>query len=486
MRQLVITIIAAAVLCVTVSAQTASSPDVSVAQQVVREIAQVKGGTTPAEWLKAHPDEKLQMFNGRQLANDTNEWCVRTVVAHAATTDRAWTRSVYFYDPKAPDDDALPASGTSGRQILEASCQLGLMWVDIPENDPAVGTKLAEEIQAALASQYGPGATPKFGADGFGAIGWTDTREWQVDGAVLTVAYDQFRGKGHRVLVRLAFANSDALHDIVKATERTRIDLAARSDALIRKLKEAGLPAGATTAMIELLEKPDYFSGQNLPSDSQVVATFRVWLTAAKSQPAEQQAVALLAADRVLGFLGHNGVVLGDAARAEMKSLGAEYVHDELAGADVYAHGLLARAKALAPPGPASDEMLLLQMEHGFDETGMCSAGEEEFTQVIEKGESLLAGARTLNTSTLSSLHFMVGDAYATIVWLATTSDTEYHDPKKYQPEAKSARAKALEHYRAAFKLEQGTARAQKAWKEAWRLAEGLPPLRGRYFCIYD
>ena len=125
-------------------------------------------------------------------------------------------------------------------------------------------------------------------------------------------------------------------------------------------------------------------------------------------------------------------------------------------------------------------------MEHGFDETGMCSAGEEEFTQVIEQGESLLAGARTLHTSTLSSLHFMVGDAYATIVWLATTSDTEYHDPKKYQPEAKSARAKALEHYRAAFKLEHGTARAQKTWKEAWRLAAGLPPLVGRYFCIYD
>jgi len=125
-------------------------------------------------------------------------------------------------------------------------------------------------------------------------------------------------------------------------------------------------------------------------------------------------------------------------------------------------------------------------MERGFDETGMCSAGEEEFSRVIQQGEALLSGARSLPASTLSSRHFMVGDAYATIVWLAKTTDTEYHDPKKYQQTAESARAKALEHYRAAFNLEHGTARAQKTWKDAWRLAAGLPPTRGRYFCIYD
>ena len=212
----------------------------------------------------------------------------------------------------------------------------------------------------------------------------------------------------------------------------------------------------------------------------------KLWLAAAKSRPAGLQAVTLLAADRVLDFLGHSGVPLGEAARAEMKSLGVNYVHDQPAGGDVYTHGLLKEAKALAPAGPSADEVLLFQMERGFDETGMCSAGPEEFSQVIQQGESLLTGARALSSATLSSLHFMVGDAYATIVWLAKTTDSEYHDPKKYQPMADSARAKALEHYRAALHLERGTTRAQKAWKEAWRLAAGLPPTRGRYFCVYD
>jgi len=485
MKRLLLSIVVVAVLRVPVCAQTAASSDVALAQQIAREITEVKGGTTPAEWLQAHADESLQMYSGSQLANDTQRWCARTVVAHPATTGRAWTRSVYFYDSQPPADDTLPTPGASGKEVLETTCQLGLMWIDIREGDQAVVIQLAEEIQAALAAHYGPGSTPLLAAGGFGSAGWTDTRQWRVEDAVLTVAYDDFRGTAHRTLVRLAFANSDAIHDIVKETQQVRINLMAERDELVRRVKEVGVPAAATSEMTALLEKPDYFSGQNRPSDTEVVATFRDWLTAAKSQAAGQQALTLLAADRVLDFLDHNGVLVGEAARAEMKSLGADYVHDELAGGDVYAHGLLKQAKAVAPPGPSSDEVLLLQMERGFDETGACSAGAEEFSQVIDEGESLLAGARTLPSSTLSSLHFMVGDAYATIVWLATTDD-EFHDLKKYQQTAESARVKALEHYRAAFNLEHGTARAQKTWEEAWRLAVGLPPLSGKYFCVYE
>jgi hypothetical protein len=205
-----------------------------------------------------------------------------------------------------------------------------------------------------------------------------------------------------------------------------------------------------------------------------------------QSRPAGQQVIALLTADRVLDFLDHNGVLMEAPAWAQVKDLGINYVHNELAGSDVYTHGLLKKAKALAPSGYVADEVLLLEMERGFDETGMCSAGPEEFTQVIQQGESLLAGARALPLSTLSSLHFMVGDAYATIVWLATTADTEYHDPKKYQPEAESARVEALEHYRSALSLERGTARARRAWKQPWRLAARLPPTTERYYCVYD
>ena len=123
-----------------VCAQTAASSVSDAARQVVREIAEVKGGTTPAEWLHGHADEKLQMFSGAQYANDTYRWCARTVVTHTGT-GHAWIRYAYFYDPQPPADDALPVPGTSSREVLETSCQLGLVWIDIPEDNPAVGNK---------------------------------------------------------------------------------------------------------------------------------------------------------------------------------------------------------------------------------------------------------------------------------------------------------------------------------------------------------
>ena len=119
MRRLLLTIVFVTVLPVAVCAQTAASSDVALAQQIVRGITEVKGGTTPAEWLQMHADERLEMYNGPQLANDTQHWCSRTVVAHPATTGRAWTRSVYFYDPQPPADDGLPAPGASGKEVLE-------------------------------------------------------------------------------------------------------------------------------------------------------------------------------------------------------------------------------------------------------------------------------------------------------------------------------------------------------------------------------
>jgi hypothetical protein len=486
MRRFILTIAIVGLTPMSASAQSTEPSNIAIARQIAREISQVKAAATPAEWLREHPEEKLQTFNGRQLVNDTTDWCVRTFVRHESTTSRTWTRYAYFYDPQPPPTGVLPAPGASSTDILTSTCQLGLIWIELQESNPIIGMKFTEDIEAELASYYGPGSTPQL-AGGFGSAGWTQTQLWRLDGgAVLTVAHDQFGGESHRVLVRLAFPNSDAIHDTGKETEQSRANMMAERVELERRVKEVGMPSEPTTKMMALLEEPDYFGGQNLPSGSHVSLTLRKWLEATKSRPAGQQVIAPLTADRVLDFLDHNGVLVEAPARGQMKDLGINYIHNELAGSDVYTHGLLEKAKALAPPGPAADEVLLLQMERGFDETGMCSAGPEEYAQVIRHGESLLAGARSLPTSTLSSLHFMIGDAYATIVWLATATDSEYHDPKKYQPEAEAARVRASEHYRAALSLEPGTTRAEKAWKQAWRLAAGLPPTGERYYCVYD
>jgi hypothetical protein len=72
---------------------------------------------------------------------------------------------------------------------------------------------------------------------------------------------------------------------------------------------------------------------------------------------------------------------------------------------------------------------------------------------MIRQGELLLAGAQALPSATLSSLHFMIGDAYTTIVWLATTAH-QYHN-RKIRPMA-AGEAGSAGACRAAFRLEHG------------------------------
>ena len=268
----------------------AQTSNTSLSEQIAADLAQARAGITPAAWLQAHPDEKLQMFNGSQFANDTKDWCARTVVTHTSAAGRVWTRTVYFYDPVPPPDDALPPIGAPKEEILRTTCQLGLMCIQFPEINVSTGTQLVREIEAALHSRYGSGTVPSL-PGGFGSVGWIETRQWQVGDAVLTAAYDDFRGKGTRVLVRLAFPVSDAIHDLKKDTEQAHLDLLAQRDDLVRRIQQTGLTAGPTAKMIALLESPDYFSGNNLPSGNRVAEALGDWLTAAKAYSPGQQAI---------------------------------------------------------------------------------------------------------------------------------------------------------------------------------------------------
>lgn len=41
-------------------------------------------------------------------------------------------------------------------------------------------------------------------------------------------------------------------------------------------------------------------------------------------------------------------------------------------------------------------------------------------------------------------------------------------------------------YYRSALALDPQNPAARAVWREAWRLIAGLPPMRVRYYCIYD
>ena len=79
-----------------------------------------------------------------------------------------------------------------------------------------------------------------------------------------------------------------------------------------------------------------------------------------------------------------------------------------------------------------------------------------------------------------------MAQAYGDIVALAAGSAYTEPDKNDYQPEAASARMRAIEEFRIAFASSNKTPGAREAWPDAWRLVAGLPPGKIHFYCIYD
>ena len=171
-----------------------------------------------------------------------------------------------------------------------------------------------------------------------------------------------------------------------------------------------------------------------------------------------------------------------------LTSLGAGYVYGELGAAFEYTGNWLRAARTLDPGGPVGELAFLVQLEAGFGEP-LCNgphAG-EWFRAVIDEGERYLRAPH--DRAYTARVHLLVADAYRDIVALANGAAGDYADPSRYRSEEPAARARAVEHYRAAITAEPGLGPGSRraAWREAWRLLAGLAPAdQLRFFCVYD
>ena len=81
------------------------------------------------------------------------------------------------------------------------------------------------------------------------------------------------------------------------------------------------------------------------------------------------------------------------------------------------------------------------------------------------------------DAATAAQIHFIIGDANATIFALAGGTEPDYGDPSEYQPEAPAARHNGLEHYRAGLAIDGTSDNAKLAWLQAWKISAGLLPV---------
>lgn len=171
--------------------------------------------------------------------------------------------------------------------------------------------------------------------------------------------------------------------------------------------------------------------------------------------------------------------------RSAFEKLGARFEYDELGGSYNYSQNWLNEARALDPEGPIGQMSVLVSLERG----GIPALAKDKneqldvFDAVISDGEWLLS--KKPDPATAAQIHFIIGDANATIVALAGGAEPDYGDPEKYQPRAPAAKHNALEHYRAGLALDGTSDNAKFAWLQAWKISAGLRP-DTRWAYIYD
>ena len=247
---------------------------------------------------------------------------------------------------------------------------------------------------------------------------------------------------------------------------------------------------GSVRSSLKIVAARDVCSEVPTASDRSVIFNAVVrWLDAATTLPRARQAAALFAADQLLEESAGPTWRRGESPpiRRSLERLGAKFNWSPLGATYAYTHTWLRKALQLDPGGRAGELAFLALMERGFETSGMCRDHQGEgFRAVIAEGNRYLR--QKADTALRDDIRLMMAQAYGDIVTLAAGGGYGYDesDSAKYQAEAASARAHAVDYFRAAYKSSSNSARAREVWPDAWRLLAGLTPRATRFYCVYD
>jgi hypothetical protein len=200
-----------------------------------------------------------------------------------------------------------------------------------------------------------------------------------------------------------------------------------------------------------------------------------------------QRGAALLAADRLAGKLWTHEREAPDwkQLQQDLGRYGLTFAWSELAGAYEYQHDLLWWLWRTAPASVWGRHAFALLLAKGWDTSGTCQEGTDQFRRVIEQGEAFLAG----HPHGWPALQTTLALAQAYETWWSLSrapANDDYAYAPNYQEGADAAREKAVAYYQQVVRLAPNSPAAAYA-----RLR--LPPLQAeqdtpqrRYFCIYD
>ena len=453
----------------------------------VDALALVSTGEGLSAWRARFPRDSISLFSRRQTRRYPNAgsdefplgaWCARATARVRFGNGPPALRRVYFYPAPLAPGAALPGADDAQR-FMATECRVGLVLIHMLEGNQERGQGLAWVLRGDMEARFGAGAAP---AQSSLAFARPRGREWLVGPMGLGVTYREFNpvsprpgsngddgahnvtDEDWRGLVALAYRSHPAIGDEQPARLDAEDEPPAQDPAAMLRLgmEASGLDGAVTEPLralfvsLNVAEAPAEGKG-SFAIDS--FAPLAPWLATAVGLPPARQAAALFAADVVVQLATRRRLLPTDSVtRARFDGLGASLTYNPFEKTYNYAGGLRRRAYELRPSGELGDTLFSLMVQHAPTCTSLgWIAGEAE-----RHAGTTRAGAMR------SEAHLVVARALADSFVISGNQ---------------TLRDLAIEHYQTALGSQHEREVQQRAWREGWRLAVGLGPMRLRYYC---
>jgi hypothetical protein len=162
--------------------------------------------------------------------------------------------------------------------------------------------------------------------------------------------------------------------------------------------------------------------------------------------------------------------------------------YSELGGGFYYQRDLLWRVWQEYPETDWGERAFVVLLELGWDTSGTCAKGSEQFREMIRQGESFLQQRPT--SPRRAAVLSLVGQAYAT--WWSLSNETadspmaDYVDPKRYNEGDEQARLKAISYFEQVEQLAPETKFAEYAPQILPALRQQQIQTTYKFVCVYD
>lgn len=448
------------------------------------------GPPTPSGWALGHPHDLIERSEGEAAFGWPGDvladgWCMRSTRRIRTKNGLLVVRQLRFYPPPMPDAARLPAvSDEPGRDFAE--CILGSFSI-AAELDTVPGASIDGSLHAEITRRFGATSAVPVPP----AVAGERFSTWY-NGPVIVAA--GMRPGPRRRGPMVAAWTPDAGFDLPR---RFALDErpGARDTAIIRL---GGLDETAANWLLKAArEAPSFDSDEREARMLEFVDGLEAWLERPAHRNGDARAAALMIADLAVRISGVGRSVAGPdttPVRQRLYDIGATVSYSYGAGGYDYAGDLLIDAYEGARDTPIGDEALVRLMRDGMRPGPGCQPA--SFRRVIDEGEAYLEDAErrerrsSMNAILLAEVHRYLALAYADIVAidagnlpLTGYAGAEEEHARHGPHDVPAARRRAVQHYQAALDLVPASAAKQAVWREAWRLAAGLPPVEWTYLC---